>query len=329
MADTLIESINIGQPGGGNQWDFTHLTPHVFLELSNVATSTTLYADSFANSDVAIYFRFEFDNGTDMTGTSESWSFFNSVNSTEIGSVSYTSFTEDSSTSVNESISRNYPPFQHYNFPLTFDKIWSVKDSVETKSFSDGELQFTDVNVSTYNIHIDAWGTMKLPSGKEVEALRLREQEISTTYFFGIPIGTDISVTYFFMAKSGESLSILADSEDPPTLGEITGSIGWGNDDVTSVEKLKTVPDNFQLSQNYPNPFNPATKIEYSINEPSLVSLRVFDILGNKISELVNKYQAAGTYRYEFDGSNLSSGTYILQLKAGNFMDTKKMLLMK
>ena len=62
--DTLVESINIGQPGGNNQWDFTNLTPHTFLELSSVLTSTTPYADSFANSDVATYFSLEMDFGS-------------------------------------------------------------------------------------------------------------------------------------------------------------------------------------------------------------------------------------------------------------------------
>ena len=329
FVDTLVESINIGQPGGNNQWDFTNLTPHTFLELSTVLTSTTPYADSFANSDIATYFSFELDFGPNSSGTSESWAFYNLAEATEIGSASYGNYTENDTTSTNESISRNYPPFKQYDFPLTFDKIWTVKDSVETMSYSDGELYFADKTVTTYNMHIDAWGTMKLPSGKVVEALRSREQEISTSYFFGIPLGTVISVTYFFMAKTGESLSILAEAENPPTSGVITGSIGWGNDDITAVEKLETVPNNFSLSQNYPNPFNPTTKIEYSITEPAFVSLKVFDILGKEIASLVNDSQAAGNYRYEFDGSEHSSGTYIVQLRSGNLLETRKMLLLK
>ena len=221
------------------------------------------------------------------------------------------------------------PPFNQYQFPLTFDKIWTVKDSVETMSYSDGELYLISKTVTTYNMHVDAWGTMKLPSGKLVEALRSREQEISTSFFFGIPLGTDISVTYFFMAKTGESLSILAEDENPPTSGVITGSIGWGNDEVTAVKILESVPNRFSLNQNYPNPFNPSTKIEYSITEHSFVSLKVYDILGNEVSKLVNQSQAAGNYRYDFDGSQYSSGTYIVHLRAGNYYDTKKMLLLK
>ena len=131
------------------------------------------------------------------------------------------------------------------------------------------------------------------------------------------------------MAKTGESLSILAEDENPPTSGVITGSIGWGNDDVTAVEKLESLPNSFSLSQNYPNPFNPSTKIEYSITEPSFVTLKVYDILGNEIATLINKSQSAGNYRSEFDGSKYSSGTYVVQLQAGNNYDTKKMILLK
>ena len=330
FVDTLTETINIGQPGGNNQWDFTHLTPHTFLELTSVLTSTTPYADSFANSDVATYLNFELDSDSSLSGISETWSFYNSSNATEIGSVSYNSFTDNGITTINEIISRNIPPFRQYDFPLTFDKIWTVKDSVESKSYSSGELYMTNIDVTIYNIHIDAWGAMKLPSGKVVEALRARQQEISTTYFFGIPLGTEISVTYFFMAKTGESLSVLADSEDPSTSGVIIGSIGWSNDEkITDVQKFKTISNKFSLNQNYPNQFNPTTKIEYNISENSYVKLIIYDILGNEVSQLVNKYQSAGKYSYLFDGSKLASGTYFVHLYSGNYIETIKMSLLK
>lgn len=90
-----------------------------------------------------------------------------------------------------------------------------------------------------------------------------------------------------------------------------------------------SIPTEFLLKQNYPNPFNPATKIEYGIAEPILVSLKIYDIIGNEIKELVNKYQNAGNYRYTFDGSNLSSGIYLVRLNAGDFSEVRKMSLIK
>jgi hypothetical protein len=97
----------------------------------------------------------------------------------------------------------------------------------------------------------------------------------------------------------------------------------------SSVEQLNGVPEDFSLSQNYPNPFNPFTKIEYNISEASFVQLKVYDILGNEVAQLVNEEQSAGTYRTEFTANNLASGFYVAQLRAGNYTKTIKMSLMK
>jgi len=91
---------------------------------------------------------------------------------------------------------------------------------------------------------------------------------------------------------------------------------------------------NFILHQNYPNPFNPATKIKYTIpsvetgHAPSVL-LKVYDVLGNEIVTLVNEEKPAGNYEVEFDGSGLPSGIYFYQLKAGSFIQTKKMIMLK
>ena len=97
----------------------------------------------------------------------------------------------------------------------------------------------------------------------------------------------------------------------------------------SAVEQISGLPQDFKLSQNYPNPFNPSTKIEYSIPEVSLVQLKVYDVLGNEVSTLVNQEQPAGTYRVDFSGVGLSSGLYIAQLTAGNSVHTIKMSLLK
>lgn len=85
----------------------------------------------------------------------------------------------------------------------------------------------------------------------------------------------------------------------------------------------------YQLVQNYPNPFNPATIIKYNIPKSGEVKLRVFDILGREVTTLVNSYQKEGRYEVEFNASKLSSGVYIYRLEANNFVDSKKMLLVK
>ena len=88
-------------------------------------------------------------------------------------------------------------------------------------------------------------------------------------------------------------------------------------------------PKQYYLTQNYPNPFNPTTKIEYSIPEASFIQLKVYDILGNEVATLVNEEQNAGNYRADFIGIDLTSGIYFYKIQAGEFVETKKMILLK
>jgi hypothetical protein len=97
---------------------------------------------------------------------------------------------------------------------------------------------------------------------------------------------------------------------------------------VVGVEDNITV-NSFNLEQNYPNPFNPSTTINYSLAERSAVSLKVYDVLGNEVANLVNTTQEAGSHSINFDASKLSSGLYIYTLNTGNFTSSKKMMLLK
>ncbi|MCW8850091.1 MAG: T9SS type A sorting domain-containing protein, partial [Melioribacteraceae bacterium] len=104
------------------------------------------------------------------------------------------------------------------------------------------------------------------------------------------------------------------------------------NDWVTGVEEIHSdaVPTKYELTQNYPNPFNPTTKIQYSIPEAANVTLRIYDILGSEVVTLIsNEAQRVGKYEVDFNASRLSSGIYFYTITAGNFVQTKKMILMK
>ena len=83
------------------------------------------------------------------------------------------------------------------------------------------------------------------------------------------------------------------------------------------------------LEQNYPNPFNPTTTIKYQIPELSFVTLKIYDVLGNEISTLINEEKPAGSYEVEFDAKILSSGVYFYRLQTGNYVETKKMVLLR
>jgi hypothetical protein len=98
---------------------------------------------------------------------------------------------------------------------------------------------------------------------------------------------------------------------------------------IVGVDDDISAPLEFTLVQNYPNPFNPSTSIKYSLAAQSLVSLKVYDILGSEVATLVNTVQGTGAYEVNFSASNLASGLYFYTLKAGNFTSTKKMMLLK
>lgn len=99
---------------------------------------------------------------------------------------------------------------------------------------------------------------------------------------------------------------------------------------VTSTEGSSDLTTGtFSLSQNYPNPFNPLTRISWQTSDGVYQTLKVYDMLGNEITTLVNEYRPAGSYNVEFNANNLSSGVYFYKLVAGNYTETKKMMLMK
>lgn len=102
---------------------------------------------------------------------------------------------------------------------------------------------------------------------------------------------------------------------------------------ITSVEKEEPLPALFYLEQNYPNPFNPSTTIRWQMPEAGFVTLKIYDVLGREVTTLVEEYKSAGTYEVEFNPASSikqsSSGVYFYQLKAGSFIQTKKMILLK
>ena len=114
---------------------------------------------------------------------------------------------------------------------------------------------------------------------------------------------------------------------------------GWNSHEVVwydnerifdPIEKLQDlVPQDYSLSQNYPNPFNPTTTISWQLAVGSPVQLEVFNLVGQKVATLVNEKQPAGSYSIEFYASHLASGVYLYRLQAGDYVETRKMVLMK
>jgi photosystem II stability/assembly factor-like uncharacterized protein len=113
------------------------------------------------------------------------------------------------------------------------------------------------------------------------------------------------------------------------TVGNLGLLLEYDNPLVSVTQTGINVPDKFILTQNYPNPFNPSTVINYQLPVSGFVTLRVYDMMGREVYELVNADQQAGSYSVSFNAAKLSSGVYYYKIQAGEFIETKKMLLVK
>ncbi len=110
---------------------------------------------------------------------------------------------------------------------------------------------------------------------------------------------------------------------------EVKTNVTGGYPPDKAVAQISEMPGKYELGQNYPNPFNPSTSITYSLKNPEFVTLKIFDMLGREVAELVNENKPEGKYTVEFNSGDLPSGIYIYKLDAGKFSDMKKMLLIK
>jgi hypothetical protein len=113
------------------------------------------------------------------------------------------------------------------------------------------------------------------------------------------------------------------------TTGGYDGTFTIAISGATDVNDSQVNLDGFALQQNYPNPFNPTTTITYNLPASSEVKLTVYDVYGREMATLIEEKQSAGTHKVEFDASQLNSGFYLYTLRAGSFVATKEMLLIK
>ncbi|MDA3859765.1 MAG: T9SS type A sorting domain-containing protein [Melioribacteraceae bacterium] len=131
-------------------------------------------------------------------------------------------------------------------------------------------------------------------------------------------VGSDHFLKLFPAFWSGEAIDVFGGATEEPV------------DVVNGVDQIGSdIPTAYELSQNYPNPFNPSTVINFSIPESGLVTMKIFNILGQEVAELVNDVKSAGSYEVSFDASSLTSGMYIYKIQSGNFSSTRKMMLLK
>jgi hypothetical protein len=156
---------------------------------------------------------------------------------------------------------------------------------------------------------------------------KLRKNFIRYAYpsFSRFSYTQDIGMDYWVSTLIGYSMY-----SERTIKGCVINGIVYGDTTLTGIDDEENpIASEFKLEQNYPNPFNPSTVISYRLPVTSNVTLKVYDVLGNEIATLVNEEKPVGEYEVEFEGTGLPSGIYFYQLKAGSFIQTKKMVLLK
>ncbi len=307
-ADTLLSTVDIGTPGGGNNWDFTMFQSNLQISYESVDPASTPHIGDFPGADYATHSIF-----TAQGTTSNIWSYL-LLNGTfdNMGSAIEIDILPGVTTI------KNNPARRQAVLPYTFNSQWT-QTYEQTLLFNGIPIFTSTVSLSAI---VDAYGTMTIPGGASYEVLRVREEQT---------ISGITGVFYAFIASNGAQVTVTPVDANPPNTGTINVEETNYNGALatTGVEQISGLPNDYDLSQNYPNPFNPSTNIEYSIPSESFVELKVYDVLGNEIASLVNEQQQAGVYRADFTADNLPSGMYFARIRANEFTQVVKMILLK
>ncbi len=333
--DTIVTSINIGSLGS-TSWDFSFLTLNLnyAIAVTSVDPASTPYISEFPGADYTLKVL-----ANSQGIQSESYSYLRQSNNFEyMGSAGMSPIQPGF-----ESIITTDPYMIVNAIPTTYNTNWDYTSNQTSVTKQNGNSVFTTNSTVISKNVVDAYGTMTMPGGAIVDALRIREDRTTLSNVGGFNI-YDRHFSYIFLGKNGEQVTVIADTTQP-NIGLISnyGYISWKNTWITAIGNENILPNQFSLEQNYPNPFNPNTSIKYAIGTNQFVSLKVYDILGNEVATLVNEEKLAGNYEVEFQSTvgsrHLASGIYFYKLsvsalpsqdgQAGPFVENKKMILMK
>ena len=204
-----------------------------------------------------------------------------------------------------------------------YDSVYPLKESGLDIFFDNRithDTSWSDFEVSVY---LDGWDTIRTFQKwrRNYSGATYGYKETHTAYGIG-PYSMISQIT----DSIGNNFQISRE-----LIGAIIDGVVYGDTTfyIIGVPSETTQPKRILLSQNYPNPFNPSTTIRYSIPNARNVTIKVFDVLGKEVATLVNEEKSSGEYEVEFNASSLPSGIYFYQLKAGSFVETKKMILLK
>jgi len=299
--------INIGNYGGPNVYDFTHIDTLDIFAMNNYEVSQVpALASRYPNNATTFG-----ENPQNIDG----FPIFLSIN--------------DSTFLIGDAYIQNDYQFTHYvpyekfaDFPIVYGNpsVWQIIDVYDTTFNSNWQVTDTYSYSDYITVSVDGFGTLQLPD-TSYECLRMRRDYTWFQY-----------KEFMFITREGVFIVLSEVVNSLPDTGYITTDymvLMKYNPNSIKGNKIYT-PSEFRIEQNYPNPFNPTTKIDYTLSQPGFVTLTVFDYLGREIQTTGRIFQSAGIQSFIFDGSNFSSGVYFYQLIAGSeLIETKKMILLK
>ncbi len=297
-------SITPGLPGSDENWDFS--------SLDSLFSSTLIWDDPEGNY------------GADSFPTANRCSLGEVVQGSQM--VTYYEVTSTTLTTIGMGYHMAEPdttyviPIEtsgpNYTFPLNYGDEWDLSTSLEF---------FGNESSDSTHFVVDAWGTVTTGYGADYECLRVFAHRFDFD---------DDNYTYqYHWLVAGLGTACFVQSEDDPSETNFTGGtyswISSINGDVGVEENSKIMPSMVSLNPAYPNPFNAQTRISFDLEEANLTSLKVFDIQGRLVANLVSGPIRSGHHELNFDATNLSSGTYLIQLESGGFQQTSKIQLIK
>lgn len=312
-------TIDIGNTGGPQLWNFAGL---VFPARQSVeqylAPQNTPYQSRFPGANFAYKFT------SDLTGAGVVYAYLEITNADVkfLGGASVVSGIETFSQV------RTY--IDSPSLPMTFGRKWKSALVTTVQAFG-----LTSIDSAVTESTIDAWGTARLTFG-DVECLRTfhAQTDYQTTWQNGQLLRRDTTRTtsYSWISKNYlEVADIATVRSQPNSRTVIAGAFSRLISSQTAVrEKAVRAPAQFVLAQNFPNPFNPSTKIAFALPTSQKVTLKVFDLAGKEVATLLqNEKKAAGRHEVFFEAKTLPSGVYLYRLQAGDFMEAKRMVLLR
>ena len=319
MNHDSIETMNLGTASGSSPqtWTAPAFTILDSSSIAGVAPTATPYSSEFSSATFAQTF-----SETDSALTISFYAYYMISNDSlyTIGLVEHISGSV--SGHAIDSLNVLHQTRLIFRLPISLGAV--IAGTPDTTVLSPGFYE-----VSTSSATIDAYGTLTLPNGSFGA---LRGTQTSTVKIYSGSTLESSSAGYSIVWYTGEGHQLTVAVDSGATSGTVAVrsiSLTYSRPTPTAVDQKPETPSVFSLAQNYPNPFNPSTRINYTLAQTGLVSLRVYDVLGRSVATLVDEKQNPGNYSVNFGAGNMPSGVYYYRLTSGAGSVTKKMLLIK